>query len=129
MNGKYLLDTNIVISFLRKDNEIVEKIEELDEVYIPVTVIGELFFGAFKSKKVEENLQNISNLLENIPVLANSVDTARIYGELKNQLKEKGKPIPENDIWIAAIAKQYDLTVMTNDIHFKEVEGLKLHSI
>jgi tRNA(fMet)-specific endonuclease VapC len=129
MNGKYLLDTNIVISLLRKDNEIVEKIEELDEAYIPVTVIGELYFGAFKSKKVEENLQNISNLLENIPVLANSVSTARIYGEIKNQLKENEKPIPENDIWIAAIAKQYELTVMTNDIHFKEVEGLKPYSI
>jgi tRNA(fMet)-specific endonuclease VapC len=129
MNGKYLLDTNIVISLLRKDIKIVEKIEEVDEAYIPVTVIGELYFGAFKSKKVEENLQNISNLMENIPVLANSVGTARIYGEIKNQLKGKGTPIPENDIWIAAIAKQYDLTVMTNDIHFKEVVGLKLHSI
>jgi len=93
MNGKYLLDTNIVISLLRKDNEIVEKIEEVDEAYIPVTVIGELYFGAFKSKKVEENIQNISNLLESIPVLGNSVNTARIYGEIKKKLKEKGKPI------------------------------------
>jgi tRNA(fMet)-specific endonuclease VapC len=65
----------------------------VDEAYIPVTVIGELYFGAFKSKKVEENIQNISNLLESIPILGNSVNTARIYGEIKNQLKEKGRPI------------------------------------
>ncbi|UCH96009.1 MAG: type II toxin-antitoxin system VapC family toxin [Candidatus Aminicenantes bacterium] len=129
MNGKYLLDTNIVILFLKKDNEIVEKIKELEEVYIPVTVFGELYFGAYKSQKVEENLKNISNLLENVTVLEHSVNTAKIYGEIKNQLKEKGKPIPENDIWIAAIAKQHDLTVITNDIHFEEIEDLKLHSI
>lgn len=129
MNGKYLLDTNTVIAFLRNDEEIVEKITEQAEVYVPVTVVGELYFGAFKSKKQEENLRKISNLLEDIIVLDNNVQTARIYGEIKNQLKEKGKPIPENDIWIASIAKQYDLTLITNDLHFKEIDDLKLYSL
>ena len=128
MNGKYLLDTNTVIAFLRNDEEIVEKIKEQAEVYIPVTVIGELYFGAFKSKKREENLQKISNLMKDIIVLDNNVQTARIYGEIKNRLKEKGKPIPENDIWIASIAKQYDLLLMTTDLHFEEIENLKLYS-
>ena len=129
MNGKYLLDTNAVIAFLRNDEKIVEKIKERVEVYMPVTVVGELYFGAFKSKKREENLKKISNLLEDMIVLENNVQTARIYGEIKKILKEKGKPIPENDIWIAAIAKQYDLLLITTDIHFNEIEDLPLYSL
>lgn len=111
---------------MREDSEIFEKIKELELVYIPVTVVGEHYFGAFKSTKVEENFKRISNFVDDIAVLGSSVVTDSIYGEIKNQLKKKGKPIPENDIWIAAIAKEYDLTVMTNDIHFKEIDGLKL---
>jgi tRNA(fMet)-specific endonuclease VapC len=129
MNGKYLLDTNAVIAFLRNDEKIVKKIKEQAEVYMPVTVVGELYFGAFKSKKREENLKKISNLLEDIIVLENNVQTARFYGEIKKILKEKGKPIPENDIWIAAIAKQYDLLLITTDIHFNEIEDLPLYSL
>ena len=48
------------------------------------------------------------------------------YGKIKNQLKEKGQPIPENDIWIAAIAQQYDLTLVTDDLHFDTITGLKI---
>ena len=48
------------------------------------------------------------------------------YGKVKNGLRKKGRPIPENDIWIAAIAFQHDLTLVSRDEHFKEVENLKL---
>ena len=93
-----------------------------------MTVIGELYFGAFKSKKVKENLRAISSFMEKIPILENNKGIARLYGETKNQLKKKGKPIPENDIWIASVAKQYGLTIITNDIHFKEIDNLQLYS-
>jgi len=129
MNGKYLLDTNAVIAFLRNDEKIVEKIKEKAEIYMPVTVVGELYFGAFKSRKREENLKKIAKLLEDMIVLENNVQTARIYGEIKKILKDKGKPIPENDIWIAAIAKQYNLLLITTDIHFNEIEDLPLYSL
>jgi tRNA(fMet)-specific endonuclease VapC len=127
MNGKYLLDTNIVISFLLRDDEVVRIIKERKELYVSVTVIGELYFGAFKSRKVAENIRTISSFLANIPVLVNDERTARLYGEIKNQLKKKGRPIPENDIWIASAAKQYGLTVITNDLHFKEIDNLPLY--
>ena len=111
---------------MRKDEKTVEAIHELEEVFIPVIVVGELYYGAFKSKKIKENLKNISELLKIISVLGNDVETARIYGDLKSKLKKKGRPIPENDIWIAAIAKQYKLTIMTADQHFEAIENLKL---
>jgi tRNA(fMet)-specific endonuclease VapC len=49
---------------------------------------------------------------------------ARQYGVIKNALRAKGRPIPENDIWIAAIAMQYHLTLVARDGHFQEVDGL-----
>ena len=64
----------------------------------------------------------------NTTVLACDTDTARIYGDIKNRLKEKGQPIPENDIWIAAIAQQYTLILITKDTHFDLVENLKIES-
>ncbi len=126
MNGRYLLDTNIVIGILGNNKPIVEKIEKLEEVYIPVTVVGELYFGAFKSQKVEKNLESISTLLGTSTVLEDSVEIAKVYGEIKNSLKQKGRPIPENDIWIAAIAKYNALTLLTKDEHFKEVSDLSV---
>lgn len=126
MNGRYLLDTNIVIGVMGNNKSIVEKIEKLEEVYVPVTVVGELYFGAFKSQKVQKNLESISTLLHTSTVLEDNVETAKVYGEIKNSLKQKGRPIPENDVWIAAIAKYNELTLLTKDEHFKEVADLSV---
>ena len=54
--------------------------------------------------------------------------TAQQYGDIKNQLRAKGRPIPENDIWIAAIAMQYQLTLVARDGHFHEVDGLQVET-
>ncbi|MEA5574914.1 PIN domain-containing protein [Anabaena sp. UHCC 0451] len=54
-----------------------------------------------------------------------NIETSRKYGEIKNQLRLKGRPLPENDIWIAAISLQYNLILVTRDAHFQEVENLQ----
>lgn len=128
MNGKYLLDTNIIISIFAKDPQIHNRLANAEEVFIPCIAIGELCFGAYKSLKIEENLARIDEFAINNTVLACDTDTARIYGDIKNRLKEKGQPIPENDIWIAAIAQQYTLILITKDTHFDLVENLKIES-
>jgi tRNA(fMet)-specific endonuclease VapC len=53
------------------------------------------------------------------------LETARQYGEVKNRLRLKGRPLPENDVWIAALALQHDLILVTRDAHFQEVENLQ----
>jgi tRNA(fMet)-specific endonuclease VapC len=55
-------------------------------------------------------------------------ETTIAYGNIKAALRKKGKPIPENDIWIAAIAKRYELVVVTRDKHFKEIESINIKS-
>jgi len=126
MTGRYLLDTNIVIGILSKNQYILQKIEKLNEVYIPITTIGELYYGAFKSQKTQKNLESINALIDNSNILGDDVETAKIYGEIKNNLKQKGRPIPENDIWIAAISIFNELTLITEDEHFKEVSHLSV---
>ena len=59
-------------------------------------------------------------------ILGCNADTARRYGEVKSALRLKGRPIPENDLWIAAIALEHDLDVATRDAHFAEIDNLKV---
>jgi tRNA(fMet)-specific endonuclease VapC len=126
VNGRFLLDTNIIISLFAKDPQIHDRIVNIQEIFVPCIAIGELYFGAYKSVKIQENIARIDEFALNNTVLSCNTETARKYGDIKNRLKDKGQPIPENDIWIAAIAQQYDLTLVTKDSHFEAIENLKI---
>ena len=126
MSGEYLLDTNVIIGLLADEAIVKRKLAEADQVFVPSIAIGELYYGARKSGRVKENLALIDEFAASSVVLGCDTDTARRYGEVKNALRLRGRPIPENDIWIAAIALQHDLTLATRDVHFDEVEGLEL---
>jgi len=129
MNGKYLLDTNIIIALFANEIKTVNRLKEIENVFTPSIVLGELYFGASKSKNAKENIERIKIFAGNTSILSCDSDTALNYGKIKNQLKIKGKPIPENDIWIAAIAKQYDLVIITRDEHFKLVDEITLEML
>jgi tRNA(fMet)-specific endonuclease VapC len=126
VNGRFLLDTNIIIALLAQDPIVHERITRAEEILIPCIALGELFFGAYKSLRVQENLARIDDFARNNAVLLCNIDTGKRYGDVKNRLKEKGQPIPENDIWIAAIAQQYSLTLVTRDPHFGLVDNLSV---
>lgn len=125
MNGS-LLDTNIVIALFRGDISVKENLEKAEKVFIPAVVLGELYYGAFRSRNVEDNTTRIAAFVASVSVLNCDAATSRFYGLIKNGLREKGRPIPENDIWIAAVAIQNDLVLVSRDEHFKWIEGLKL---
>lgn len=125
MSGRFLLDTNAVIAIFKNDAALQARLLSAPEVFISSVVLGELYYGARKSARVTENLQKINDLAAKSAILGCDLTTAQWYGEIKNGLRAKGRPIPENDIWIAAIAKQYDLTLFTRDAHFAEVESLE----
>ena len=126
MNGKFLLDTNIVIAIFANEVAVLQHIAQAEEVYIPVVVIGELYYGAFNSGQAAKNLKKIDEFTLSINKLDTNLATAKQYGIIKKQLKEKGKPIPENDIWIAAIAMQHQLTLVSRDNHLSYIDGLSL---
>jgi tRNA(fMet)-specific endonuclease VapC len=126
MNGRFLVDTNIVIAFLEGDASVQQNFAEAEVIYVPSIVIGELYYGAYRSARVEANSTRIDELVSRYSVLACDAVTAVVYGQIKNFLRQKGRPIPENDIWIAAVAQQYQLTLVSRDEHFSEVDGLSL---
>lgn len=129
MNGsRVLLDTNVIIALFAEDSNVHEHIANVSEVFVPAIAIGELYFGAYKSQRAGENIARIDEFVLNNSVLDCNAATARRYGDIKNRLKEKGQPLPENDIWIAAIAQEYDLTLATRDTHFQIIENLRIES-
>jgi tRNA(fMet)-specific endonuclease VapC len=125
MTGEPLLDTNIVIDLLAARREVVENIRLASRVFVSSIVIGELCFGAEKSMQVVANLARVEALIPLVTVLPVETETARLYGRVRQQLRQAGKPIPENDVWIAALAIQHGLTLISRDQHFGYVQGLQ----
>jgi len=128
MSGKCLLDTNIVIAIFSRDEAVMTELAKSREIFIPSVVLGELYYGAQKSAHKKENTAVIDKFASANTILACDVDTARQYGKIKESLLAKGRPIPDNDIWIAAIAFQHHLPLVTRDLHFYEIKGLAIKS-
>jgi tRNA(fMet)-specific endonuclease VapC len=83
-----------------------------------------LFFGAAKSGRSSENTAKVERFAAGRAIVSCDLDVAREYGLLKQRLREKGRPLPENDLWIAAAAKRHGMVLVTRDRHFHEVEDL-----
>lgn len=126
MSGRFLLDTNIIIALFAQDDSVKNHLAEAHEVFIPSVALGELYYGACKSAHKEANIVRINSFADSNVILVCDKKTSEQYGNIKNCLREKGAPIPENDIWIAAIVKQYKLTLVTRDEHFSEIDGLTI---
>lgn len=126
MSGKYLLDTNIVIDLFNGVKTVVDWLAEERTIFVPSIVIGELYYGVYKSARSEKNIRILEDFIVSVSVLDITTEIAEYYGRIKAGLKKKGMPLPENDIWISSIALQYDLTLVTRDAHFDAVKGLNL---
>jgi tRNA(fMet)-specific endonuclease VapC len=125
--NSYLLDTNIAIAILNNEDRVIERLQG-QGTFISLVVLGELYFGAMKSSHAEENIKRIDELLKRHPLLSSDQQTAQNYSAIKLALRRKGRPIPENDIWIAALAMQHRLTLITRDAHFEHIDGLPRQS-
>jgi tRNA(fMet)-specific endonuclease VapC len=124
ISGRVLLDTNIVIAALEGDAQVLSNLKQTAETFIPTTAFGEVFFGEAKSGRSAENIATLERIASMGIVLPCDLAVAREYGAIKYQLRRKGRPLPENDIWIAAAAKCHNLVLITRDRHFAGIEGL-----
>jgi tRNA(fMet)-specific endonuclease VapC len=125
----YLLDTNIVIELFAQIPSTIALIDALGAVSSCDIVLGELYYGAYNSERQKTNLQSIERFAALFPIIGTDPTTANIYGQLKSGLKAVGKPAPDNDIWVAAIAKQHDFSVVTRDRHFSNMAGVRVTGI
>jgi len=128
IGSNFLLDTNIIIALLKGESAIAEEIDKAASIYIPVIVIGELYYGSLYSSNSKKNFEVIERLARRYNVLQIDEAAARSYGSIKTVLRKKGTPIPENDIWIAALAQHHELIIVTKDKHFKEIESVPIET-
>ena len=120
------IDTNIAIEILNGDLAILQMLSQFDTIALPVPVCGELLFGAKNSRKAQSNLTHYLAFINSCEILDAKLPTAQEYANIKLNLKEKGRPIPENDIWIAAICQSYGIPFITRDGHFSYIPSLHL---
>jgi len=138
----YLIDTVICIQILNNNQTIIERLRELDGLStLSVINAGELIYGAYKSDQMTENISSVLNLIELMrEVYEVDTETIWIYGRLKAEIikrfgpKDKQKQrnfrleslgLFDNDLWIASIAIQHELTLITQDSDFKKLQGFE----
>ena len=121
-----LLDTNVLADFFAGDPETVEAFQRSRMLAINAVVLGELLGGFVLGTRSGANPRLLSRFLSSprVKVLPLAAATAEHYADVYAQLRRKGKPIPSNDMWIAASAREHGLVLFTRDIHFREIEGL-----
>ena len=121
-----ILDTNALSAFADGDENLRSLIESQAELAIPVVVLGEYLYGIHQSRfrqRYERWLAAHQALFE---VLVVGRETAQRYAEIRRELRMAGHPIPTNDVWIAALAREYKMPVVSRDRHFETVSGLRL---
>ena len=124
-DAKILVDTNVVVAFFRGEEQLHPRFKAVELICLPWIVLGELHFGAQRSTRREREIANIKDLLLYAGVVFPNQETTATYGQLRAELTNRGQIIPENDIWIAAVALQYGLPLATRDGHFDYVPGLR----
>lgn len=128
MSGRYLLDTNVAIQVLNQELDLATRQGSGAVAYLSLTVVGELLFGAAKSARPQENRLRVEQLVKVCPPVPHDLETAYRYAAIKIELRRRGRPIPENDIWIAAAAMRHGLVLATRDQHFDQISGLPRES-
>lgn len=120
-----ILDTNAVSALLAGDSGLAEVLGPTARHHLPVVVLGEYRFGLLRSARRESLGALLDTLIRESIVLLVDEATTKAYAQVRHELREKGKPIPENDVWIAALARQHSQPVVSRDGHFDEVPDLR----
>lgn len=120
-----ILDTNAVSALFAGDALLREQLAGVGRHHLPVIVIGEYRFGLNRSRHRRRLGLLLDTLAQESIILRVDEMTAHVYAEVREGLRRQGRPIPENDVWIAALARQYGTAVVSRDEHFDEVDGLQ----
>ena len=122
------LDTNAYTALGRGNELLASLMVNANHIGLPITALGEIHFGTLNGNKKEQNTTMLDRFLSSSRVEVLDIDdvTAKLYGEIATQLRQKGRSIQQNDIWIAALSKQYNYKLATNDVGFENILGLEI---
>jgi len=130
MDGnKYFVDTNIIVEFLRGNPNAITYLQKNRNYLVSTIVFGELTFGVENAAQYVKHTKQLKDFMVDVEIIKIDGETAKFYGKIKSELKKIGKPIPDNDIWIAALALQHNHTLVTIDAHFANVNLLQIKKI
>jgi len=123
-----LLDTTAYSRLMAGDQRVLEAVAGAETVFVSVIIMGELHAAFAKGTRKKENRGILDRFLRKptVKILPVMAETAEIFGEIKHGLQEAGTPIPINDIWISAQARETGAMLITYDAHFRTVPGLRL---
>ncbi|HTW95612.1 MAG TPA: type II toxin-antitoxin system VapC family toxin [Tepidisphaeraceae bacterium] len=118
-----LLATHRYSDFVRGEPSAVQAIQSAAKIFIPFIVLGELRAGFLHGNRARENESTLTRILQrpSVSVLYADGDTTHHYALIYQQLRQRGTPVPTNDLWIAALAVQYELVLFSRDPHFQHV--------
>lgn len=119
-----LLDSSVIIAHFRGKIDLFKLAAPDELLFMPLVALGELWKGALKSANPPKHQAKITALLKIVAVLHPDNATAWQYARASAALEAKGQPIPENDLWIAAVALELDMPLATRDAHFDRIDGL-----
>lgn len=127
----YLLDTDIIIEYLRGNKIIVDRLVSIKkEIYTSVISLAELYYGIYQSSKKEKNTEKLMDFLSNVEILDIGFDECELFGKIKADLKKKGELIDNFDLFIACICISNNFILITNnEKHFKKIKSLKILKI
>ena len=120
-----ILDTNAISNLFKGDPLLSAVLADEAQHHLPVIVIGEYRYGLARSRHRADLERMLDLLIHQSMVLSIDVSTAVHYANLREALRQIGRPIPENDLWVAALATQYGLPVISRDAHFDAVPGVE----
>jgi predicted nucleic acid-binding protein len=127
---RIILDTNYYAAFKRNETEAVSLLKRVEYIGINTVILGELLAGFRCGNRERENRIELDQFLDSPRVFTIALDdeTAEFYAQVFSELRQKGRPIPSNDLWLAASALQHGLALATYDEHFSSVSGLLMAS-
>jgi predicted nucleic acid-binding protein len=120
------LDTNVYSGFMRGFPGPVGALRAASEIHLPLIVLGELLAGFAAGTRAGKNREELARFMASprVSILSPDERTARHYADIFAALRARGTPIPTNDLWIAALARQHRLSLLSFDSHFGAVPGL-----
>ena len=120
-----ILDTNALSAAADRDPAALEVVARAERLAVPVIVLGEYRLGIAQSRRRTEYENWLQDWIGTVTVLHIDDETTLHYAAIGLELKRSGKPIPANDLWIAALCRQHSLPLLSRDRHFDGVKGLE----
>jgi len=123
-----LPDTNAISSLFSGDEKVLHHLAEAEQILMSIFVLAELYAGFKGGSKEKQNRELLKNFIskKSVEILNATMETAEFFAVIKNKLKIAGKPIPLNDVWIAAHALEHNAEIISYDKHFTLIEGLHI---